>query len=470
MEASNSKRFSTISPGRVARRDFLTGCTAGAVWGLAASSAARDRTGIPSAGQRLVPPNGQKTDTPATDGDFPGGNIVVERIEGDDVYLHQDQRDTPGFWFYWYFRVRGAAGRTLRFHFTRGNVLAARGPAVSTDGGRTWAWLGTKTVQGSSFAYLFPEDASEVRFCLAVPYLEADLKQFLQRHAGHPHLKVEPHATTRKGRKNLRLRLGRLDDEPPDRILLTCRHHCCEMMASYALEGIMETVLGGTDEGKWFRRNVELLVVPLMDLDGVQDGDQGKNRRPHDHNRDYLAKSIYPSVAALREFVPGWSRGRLRIAIDLHCPWIRGGGDGLGSNEQIFLVGHPAAETWRRQQQFGKLLQQVQSGPLVYNTKHNIPWGRAWNTTKEAKSSSRWTALVPAGMAVTMEIPYANVGGKPVTPQTARLLGHDLARAMRAYLEANGRTPPRPHGGDRGTFLPKSSCFANTLLTDRGYT
>ena len=292
-----------------------------------------------------------------------------------------------------------------------------------------------KTVKGASFAYTFPETADEVRFCLAVPYQEANLREFLRRYAGNPHLKVETHSTTKKGRRTERLRLGNLAGEPKYRVLLTCRHHSCEMMAGWALEGIVEAVLADTADGRWFRQNVELLAVPFMDLDGVEDGDQGKNRKPYDHNRDYLGASIYPAVAALREFVPKWSAGRLRIALDMHCPWIRGGGDGPSSNERIFLVGGPSPESWKRQQEFGKVLEQVQTGPLVYNTKHNIPWGQAWNTTKEPKSCSRWTASLPGVLVgVTIEIPYANAGGKPVTPETARLLGHDLARAFRQYL------------------------------------
>lgn len=401
------------------RRAFFAACAAGAVSVLSDSSAAR-----------------AEADGPAIDCDFPGGNIVVERVEGNQVYLHQDQRDTPGFWFYWYFRVRGAAGRTLTFVFTKGNVIGTRGPAVSTDGGKTWAWLAVEAVKGASFTYAFPKKADDVRFCLAVPYQEANLDELLRRFRDHPHLTVERHSTTKKGRNTRRLRAGRLDGRPEYRVLITCRHHCCEMMAGWALEGIIEAVLDEDDDGRWFRRNVELLALPLMDLDGVEDGDQGKNRKPHDHNRDYLGESIYPSVAVLRKFLPKWSAGRLRIALDMHCPYIRGGGDGPGSNERIFLAGNPSPEIWQRQQHFGKVLEQVQIGPLVYHPKHNIPWGQAWNTTKEPKSCSRWTAELPGVLVgATIEIPYANVGGEPVTPRTARLLGHDLARAIRRYLE-----------------------------------
>src|SRR5262245_48452310 len=75
------------------------------------------------------------------DSDFPGGNIIVDKIDGNAVHLRQDQRDTDYPWFYWHFRVRGGQGRTLDFRFTRGPVLGPRGPAVSRDGGKSWSWL-----------------------------------------------------------------------------------------------------------------------------------------------------------------------------------------------------------------------------------------------------------------------------------------------------------------------------------------
>ena len=52
------------------------------------------------------------------DADFPGGNIIVEQIEGDTARVRPDLRDTNGIWFYWAFRVRGAQGRTIKFEFT----------------------------------------------------------------------------------------------------------------------------------------------------------------------------------------------------------------------------------------------------------------------------------------------------------------------------------------------------------------
>lgn len=42
----------------------------------------------------------------SVDCDYAGGNIIVDRLEGDHVYVHQDLRDMIGNWFYWNFRVK----------------------------------------------------------------------------------------------------------------------------------------------------------------------------------------------------------------------------------------------------------------------------------------------------------------------------------------------------------------------------
>ena len=117
------------------------------------------------------------------------GNIRLGRIQEDTVDLQQDLRDTNGErWFYWNFRVRGVAGRMLCFKFANGNPIGVRGPAVSTDGGRAWSWLGAKAVNDTSFHYAFAKNAGEIRFCFAVPYQQADLQRFLGRHADSEYL------------------------------------------------------------------------------------------------------------------------------------------------------------------------------------------------------------------------------------------------------------------------------------------
>jgi len=359
------------------------------------------------------------------DCDFPGGNVIVDGIDGDVAFVRQDLRDTSTDWFYWCFRVRGAGGRTVTFRFTAGNVIGVRGPAVSTDDGWTWRWLGADSVEDDSFSYAFADDEDDVRFSFGMPYQDARLQAFLEQHAGNPRLRVENHCATRKGRPVQRLFAGRIDREPSRRVVLTCRHHCCEMMASYALEGMIETILAED-------RDVEFLIVPFMDKDGVEDGDQGKNRSPRDHGRDYV-ESIYPTVGALMDLVPAWSKGGLTAALDLHCPWIRG-----PYNECIYLVGSREETIWKEQQKFSEILEMERKGPLPYRAEDNLPFGQAWNKEQNfsaGRSCTRWmTEQEGIRLASGIEIPYANVRGHEVTQETAREFGRDLARALYIYL------------------------------------
>jgi hypothetical protein len=375
-----------------------------------------------------------RAETVRIDADFPGGNIIVERIEGDTIFLRPDLRDTSTWWFYWYFRVRGAAGRTLKFQFTGKNPIGTQGPAFSTDGGGTWSWLDSRAVQDSSFTYEFEQQNRDVRFCFSIPYLEDNLRQFLQKYANNSHLAVHELCRTRKGRSVERLHAGKINGNPKYRVLLTARHHACEMIASYTLEGLLEVILSNTNMGHWFQNNVDLLIVPFVDKDGVEEGDQGKNRRPHDHNRDYNNSSIYPSVKAIRNFVPQWSNAELKVFIDLHCPYIRG-----NNNEVIYLVGSSDPAVWRQQQEFAKILESVREGELPYWAKSSLPFGTGWNTAAnygKEKSSSRWAGEQSGvRLTTTIEIPYANVGTTVVTADNARTFGHDLARALRRYLE-----------------------------------
>lgn len=365
---------------------------------------------------------------------FPAGNIIVEKIEGDTVFIRQDIRDTSEDWFYWCFRVSGAAGRTLTFRFTGSDVFAARGPAASRDHGVTWAWLGRECVEGKSFRYTFPADAAEVRFSLAMPYTEANLKRFLARHAGDPDLRVERFCVTSKGRAAELLRAGRLDGSAPCKLLFTCRHHCCEMMASYELEGILDAVLADDDQGAFFREKTEFLAVPFVDKDGVEDGDQGKFRKPHDHCCDYGGESIYATTRALRQLVPAWSAGKLRVAMDLHCPWIRG-----QHNEDIYFVGDRNPVNWARAERLSQVLERTRRGPLPYSTRNNLPFGQAWNTGSKFITFGRWTDTLPALYVHTaIELPYANASGAEVNQESAYAFGSDLASALRVFLEQEG--------------------------------
>ncbi|HBC88044.1 MAG TPA: peptidase M14 [Lentisphaeria bacterium] len=362
------------------------------------------------------------------DSDFPTGNIIVEKIDGNDIYIRQDLRDTEGDWFYWCFRIKDAGGEKLKFNLTGKNLLTDHGAAVSLDDGWTWNWLLPENLGPSSFEFQFPKTANDVRFSMGMPYSERNFEKFLEKYRNNPNLKIDRLCKSKKGRDVERLMIGGPDCE--FRILITARHHCCEMMANYAVEGAIESIL----ESDWFLKNARIMIIPFVDKDGVEDGDQGKNRRPHDHNRDYIPDAVYNETKAIMDFVPEWIKGKTFLFLDIHCPWIRGKG-----NNSIYIPGSRHADNWKEQLELGKALMEVNKGPLPYFIEDNLPFGKDWNIGNPPglKTSSNWAYEQGSKAAMTLELPYSEARGQEVNQETAKIFGNYLAAAIREYLSSN---------------------------------
>jgi hypothetical protein len=227
------------------------------------------------------------------------------------------------------------------------------------------------------------------------------------------------------------LRAGCLDN-PKARgiVLLTSRHHACESMATYTLEGLLSAVLAKDDLGRRWRERWQIIALPFADKDGVEEGDQGKNRRPHDHNRDYNATPLYPEVAAWMKLGESL-KDRVVFSLDLHCPYIGG-----PWNDRVYFVGSADAEAAQREQAFAAVLERVCHGPIPFRAAEGyLPAGVAWNTsanTAQGRSNGQWArdTFPAAHFAGSIEIPYADALGVEVNAESARALGRDLAQAI----------------------------------------
>ncbi|MFW5857268.1 MAG: hypothetical protein ACOCX4_05255 [Planctomycetota bacterium] len=369
------------------------------------------------------------------DADIPGGNGLAEIDADGTVVLRPDLRDTEGFWFYWHVRVRGAAGQTVRVRLAASPTVAARGPAFSTDGGVTWRWLGAEAMADHAFAIPVDAGVDELRLSMGMPYTDRDLCRFLAEPASAP-VERRTLCRTRKGRDAPLLHLLPTGT-PRVRMLLTARHHACEMMVNYTIEGLLDAALAPAHPARnWLRSEVDLWVVPFADVDGVEDGDQGKKRRPHDHNRDYGDAPIYPETEAIMALARGWDATPL-IFLDLHCPYIVG----ANSNETVFVVGNPDPEMWAAQQRFSRCLAET-AHTLVHDPDDNVPYGVGWNSRThyaEQQSAAQWFGEQRGILlASTLEIPYATARGAEVNQATARALGRDLAAALHRFALTPG--------------------------------
>lgn len=367
--------------------------------------------------------------------DFPGGNVVVDRVVADTVYFKPDLRNIAGEWFYWNFEAVSQETKKWYFKAEKKDVLTSMGAAASLNCGYSWQWIDSKNNLGPNmFSYDFKKD-EQVRLSMGQPYTQENFKIFIEPYAEHKNLRLSYLTTTEKGRKVEKISIGNFDSSPSCKVLITARHHASEMMTSYIVEGIINTLLSDDPQMKALLKTTEFMIIPFVDKDGVEQGDQGKNKLPRDHNRDYSGESIHNSTRAIRKLKNTWIGDSEWIAIDLHDPWIKGPGA-----ERIYFVGSEPQALADEQVKLAKILEKTVQDSLHFDQKINyLAWGDSWNTDANNTKGSSFTTWAGAFfnkgllVAATIEFPYALNDGQPVTTKMARDFGQDLIYALKDY-------------------------------------
>lgn len=353
---------------------------------------------------------------------FTGGNIRVLKIEGADVYVQNEIRDTMEDWFYWAFCVEGAQGQTLTFHFDQ-KWLGYYGPAISHDL-YNWVWQNDEAAPGASdtFTYTFAEEENCVYFAHNMLYHPAHFDVFCKELS----LKQLTLCKSERGRDVPYLRIG----TGSETILLTARHHACEATGSYVLEGVVRELIRNPIP------DTEIVVVPFVDYDGVVDGDQGKSRAPYDHNRDYIPdqEPIYASIREIRKIA---AEKPLRYAFDFHSPWHVS-----GQNDWVF-VPQKHFDIIKNMTRFQQLFEQaITPNSLPYSPDGTYMPGEGWNKVGSPCFGTYMHATAKAELAFTLETPYfkglkvpyaPEQGEVPFTASAGRELGRCFALALQAY-------------------------------------
>ena len=349
---------------------------------------------------------------------FCGGNAKNIVIEDNTVRFLPDLRDTEGDWFYWAFEVKGAQGKTLTFDMSPKNLIGYFGAAVSHDL-ENWEWTNTASNDRKSFTYAFGEKEDDVYFAHHMLYHPSRFYKFAEKRG----LAVKILCTDRGGTPIPYLETG----DGSRTILLTARHHCCESTGDYEMEGIIDEYLRNP------LPDSRLIAIPFIDADGVTAGDQGKNRRPHDHNRDYI-DGIYPSVRAVRAIM---GQGHTLAAFDLHSPWHLG-----GRNDKVFIVRN-SLERMEDFRLMGRCFEsEITPTAMRYRTADDIDPGVEWNTLKPKRiSCGVFCAAFPdVDLAFSLETTYFGDPGDPVSQEKIVETGRCFWRGYLRYRREKGET------------------------------
>ena len=314
-----------------------------------------------------------------------------------------------GSWFYWAFCVEGAEGEKINFHMQQPNRLGYWGPAVSHDL-KNWHWL--DDVDGESFTYKFGENENKVYFAHSMLYHPNRFFELAEELS----LQVTELCKSRKGRSVPSVVLG----NGCKSIILTARHHACESTGSYVLEGVLrELAKNPIDDTKVF-------CVPFVDLDGVIDGDQGKARKPHDHNRDYEENvSVYPETAAIKKYACEYG---CNYGFDFHSPWHKS-----GENDNVFIVRN-SIEKIEQTERFSKIFEkEITPGSMKYSSENDHQPMTGWN---QPSTSFGFTMMhrEECDIAFSLETAYFGTEDNKISEEKMVELGKCYARAIKKYI------------------------------------
>ncbi len=350
--------------------------------------------------------------------DFEGANCQVLSVAENSVMLDVELRDTTTDWFYWCFRVEGAAGRTITFTFPSTVRVGYRGAAVSHDY-EAWHWQYEDAGhEGDHFTYTFAEGEEAVWFAHDMLYRPARFMRF----AAAQGLDIRTLCTSERGRAVPYVEFG----AGKETILLTSRHHACEATGSYVLEGVLSALLADETFTRY-----RVVCVPFVDYDGVVDGDQGKNRAPFDHNRDYH-RGETARYASVRELQAVADASRLRFAFDFHSPWHLG-----GRNDTLFIPVKFDGEMAERIARFSRLWEtetRKSIGALPHDAADDMPAGMEWNTLG-APCFGTYMGESGAELSFTVETPYFRAHDTYFSPDAAIETGKCIVRALKRYIE-----------------------------------
>lgn len=349
---------------------------------------------------------------------FEGGNIVVDKIEGNDVYLKPDYRDSEP-WFYWAFKIEGAQGKKLNFHVERPSVgrfgyqatVGYFGPAVSHDL-KNWNWLYPQTPvldkeQLHSFTYQFGKEENCVYFAHHFLYNLVNF-DFDKTHG----VEIKQLCKDLDGTSCPYISVGEGDKA----IMLTARHHACESSASYLLHGFIKEFIENPLDG------YRVVCVPFVDVRGVVKGDQGKGRLPHDHNRDYGCKQepIYPTVKAIKELV---EKNHVRYSFDFHDPMSAG-------SDKVYLVNHGGR--WKEED---LRLSKFYSLQEIEGAFKNYDGSMVYIGITEGMFSTYMGEDERVRYATTIEAPYFGTPENMMTDQSYVKSGVAFARAVKQLIK-----------------------------------
>ena len=368
------------------------------------------------------------------DSDFDGGNIRCLAAPAPDAIRLEIVPDAGGRFFQWfYFRLRGAAGRdcVLRIE-NAGGATYPEGwqdyRAVASEDGEDWPRVATG-YEGGVLTIRHRPAGDAVRFAYFAPYSMARHEDLIAHMARSPLVTAHRLGTTLDGAPLDLLQVGGTGKRA---CWIVGRQHPGETMAEWWMEGFLERLLDPTDAAaRALLERARFFVVPNMNPDGSRRGHLRTNAAGVNLNRAWAQPSMEesPEVFLVTRHM---ARTGVDFCLDVH------GDEALPYN---FIAGPEGIPS--HSDALARLQLQFQSALMAANP--DFQMDRGYPPTPPGKANlaicANYIAETYGCLAMTLEQPFKDAANAPEprygwSPARSRRLGASCLEALAAVIDS----------------------------------
>lgn len=374
------------------------------------------------------------------DTSVPYGNAcdvcVTRESDGWTVALAADPHGGPErLWFCFQIRQDDAAAgpvgrvRLLLRHLQTmlgGNVSQNVYPVLRLAGG-DWQRLpaGTPEPQPdgqchAGWTFDVPAPSADVAVCY--PYGRPEVSSLVAESNGYWH--ADTIGLSQGGRPLVRLSndYGQPGGTQPG-LYLMARQHSGETPGSWVLDGFLREVAAQADKAPL------VWAVPLTNIDGVEQGDYGKDNFPYDLNRAWGSPPMRHEVLAFQGDIGRWrQRCRPALAIDFHAPGLC-----EADGAYIFL---PNPRQYQGLSETARTWTERIASALTAEYAAGSAFGRVANYASRWETPTFTSYVCRLGICgFSVETPYGAIRGNVLTREQYRQIGQRMARGVMEHLD-----------------------------------
>ncbi|MDO5506032.1 MAG: M14 family metallopeptidase [Pseudoxanthomonas suwonensis] len=260
------------------------------------------------------------------DATFEGARLNgVERLGAFTYRLHVTPETSPINPSPWYgFEVRTRARQVLDLTMVFDGYRPRYTPWISRDA-QAWDRVDLRAYrvdrEADAARLLLRASQDAMRVSAQPPVLEADIQAWTSAVADRVPTRRVPVATSVRGRPIEAMLLGNTDAR--DVVLVLGRQHPPETTGMRALFAFVDALTADSPAARAFRERHLVVVVPLMNPDGVAAGHWRTNSAGTDLNRDW-GPFAQPETRGVAEFLAQLmapASRRMAFALDFHSTW-----------------------------------------------------------------------------------------------------------------------------------------------------